>query len=92
MTARRLEEWGFPALGEQLYQVKLLRFAALGWDSPELNEECLRYFRGLKGCPEHFSLKRRCMYRLLCLSPGLYRWAFRSQERLRQLYHAWLKA
>ena len=76
-SAQHLTEWGYPSLSEKYLQINLLSFVSRGWESPELNNECIQYLRGLKRCPSHFSFKQRIKFHLIVISPTLYRQVYR---------------
>ena len=71
LTAFHFKEWGYAPEADRFYQSCILRFIIGNRGSPELIAKCLRYLRSLKRCPLHFSMKQRCEFYLLRVSPGL---------------------
>ena len=70
-TAHNLKVWGYTQESEAFLNRRLLEFISKGWNSPEHNEWCIRYYWKIKSCPKNLSWKWKCMYYLLRLSPNL---------------------
>ncbi len=83
LTALHFKEWGYAAEANRFYQSRILRFVIGNWGSSEFSSKCLRYLRSLKPCPPHFSIKQRCEFYLLRVSPRLFRLIYNGYHLLR---------
>lgn len=82
-AAFHLLEWGYAAEANCFYQSCILHFIVWNWGPSELTSKCLRYLRSLKLCPSHFSMKQRCEFYILRVSPGLFRLIYNGYHLLR---------
>jgi Glycosyltransferases involved in cell wall biogenesis len=78
-----IREWGYAAEVNRFYQSCILRYIIGNLGSPELTSKCLRYLHSLKPCPPHFSMKQRCEFYLLRVSPRLFRLIYNGYHLLR---------
>ncbi len=83
LTAFHFKEWGYAAEADRFYQSCILRFIIWNWGPSELTSKCLRYLRSLKPCPPRFSMKQRCEFYLIRISPGLFRLIYNVYHLLR---------
>ena len=85
LTTQHLIDWGYPSLSAKYYQSSILSYVSMRWEIAELNDKCVQYFRSLKHCPSHFSIKKRFQFYMLIISPALYRLIYRVYHMLRPL-------